>query len=133
MLAVLRNKLMADTALQTLIVSVYQGQGPQGAIDREKGYVVLTQISGNPHNHLGGAATSQIARVQVDSWGRSKTQARQIADRCKAVLSGLRDLATTPRVDMAHLTSETDGLESPQDGSSNAAHRVSQDYHVDYH
>jgi hypothetical protein len=131
MMTVLRNKMLQNATLAALVSSVYAGTAPQNAIARG-GYITFERISGMPHNHLNGANVSEQARIQVDSWGRTHDEARAIGDAVKAVLSGLRDINASTRIDMVHLLSDRDMVDGPTDGSQKAIHRVSQDYHVDF-
>ena len=130
---VIVSKLKADATLTGLVGDrVYAANAPQGSLSLGK-YVTYRLISGGPLNSMSGASDSFVNRMQIDCWGKSKTESQGVADAVAGVLSGLRDLTTTPKINMVHFLSERDTVTGPQDGTGAGVHRITQDYHIEHH
>lgn len=129
MLDVIIDKLLADATVSGLVgdrVAPYAYQGD--ALP----YITLTVISNGTINHLGGATDTYQARIQIDCFGDSYGQTQSVVDAVVAELNGLRDLATTPKIQMVHLDDIQDAIDAPRDGAAIPRFVTSVDFLVDY-
>jgi hypothetical protein len=78
MQAALRSRLLADATIAGLVgTRVDWGLRPQA-----KSLPAITlDLPGSPRDyHMGGAQNTQITRVQIDAWGTTPKQVKDIAD-----------------------------------------------------
>ena len=118
---------------------IYAGFAPQTA---SGDYLVLTKVSGNPINTLGGTNQNgdRMARIQVDCISQNVAGATNYAKayaRVKALSEAVRESLRNWRDSGAKVTSctlenEIDDTEPPEDGTSVGTQRVILDFIVWY-
>lgn len=125
--AALIGVLLADPAITNAVGQrVYPLQRPQGS---DYPSIVSTRISGQPLYDDDGEVGLQNARVQVDSFGRTYTEAKDLAQLVRARLSAFSGLHAGINFSYIMLDEERDLNE----GGSNAAEypvRVAMDFIV---
>jgi hypothetical protein len=77
--------------------------------------VTLSLVAVAPMNHINGAPTLDQNRVQVDSWATTYSEARSVADACRAALEAAGLV----------MESEFDSFEADVD-----EYRVTQDFYI---
>lgn len=115
-----REKIVANSAVTTLVgTKVYPQKAPQGTVVP---YIILTVVTEVPQNSFSGEASTRllIARVQIDSYGKSYAEAHQVADAVDEVVANL----SFPEISAFRETSDDLYEEETQ------LHRVSADYMV---
>ncbi|MCR5874365.1 DUF3168 domain-containing protein [Phenylobacterium sp. J426] len=122
----LRARLLAATALVALVPA------ERIAWSRRRGMpaVALWRVSGRPDYHLKGASGLVDSVVQIDCWGSTYEQAKNIARAVKVALSGFSDAVFRG----VFIENERDGFEAgdgaPSSGAPSNFFRTSLDVRV---
>lgn len=131
--AAIRQELVDNADVAALVATrVYPQIAAQGAA---KPYLVYTRISTDRPRHLLSAAGIYSARIQIDAYGSTYSQAKTLADKTRLCLDGLEHETigsggTTAYVRSVMLDGEYDGFDNPNDGGQLGTHRVIQDFIV---
>lgn len=116
-----------------LLKRIYPQIAPQGAV---LPYVVYTRISGAPVHHIRGPTGLARARIQVDTFAATYSQALAISNANRKALDGWRGPivvgALTLHVSHLFLDNEASSLEGPLSGSEDPIHRFMQDFVIAY-
>lgn len=111
----LRTRLQAVSGVTDLVSTrVYQGWAPTSATYP---YITLTQISGPPQHHLGGAADIANVQYQVDVWSDSGSERDSVADEVRKALDGWNGTSATVSVRNIMLNEASNTEEEPEDAS----------------
>jgi hypothetical protein len=106
--------LLADPALGGLVgPRIFWGERPQG---QPLPAVVLLVVDGNPDYAMRGATGLKNTRLQVDCWGRSYSEARQVANAASDALHGFLGLRGSVDVQASFLDAERDLSENSGEG-----------------
>ena len=90
------------SALNGASITAYPGQAPQNAV---LPYVVYRRVSTMPHDTIGGAATIDQARIQLNCYAQNYTAAKTLGASVKtAIVAGFG-----PRAVRLHESDEMDG------------------------
>lgn len=123
--------ILTDTSSLTAIVDdrIFPIHLPQSATLPA---ITFQQISSTHDYHIAGAAGVTTARVQIDCWANSPTEACDAGEAIRQTLQGTSGMWDTTEVLFVQLDSCQDMAEPPQDGSDQWIYRRSSDYLIKY-
>lgn len=125
--------LLAGTAGVTSLIStrIYPNHAAQNAGSR---YVVYQRVTTEVRRHLKGASNLKRATIQVDSYGSTYSEAKELGDAVRAAISenGYSGTWDNQTVLLAFWDDDSDGYVGPQVNDDGGKHFVSMDLVVWY-
>jgi len=122
------EELLSTTAITAEVGSrIYRGWRTQ---ESKAPCITILRISMTPVNCSAGAAGTESARIQIDTWANSAKAASRIATAVKDALASWS--STSPVSSAMRLDSEQELPVEPDEGGGQWEYRVSQDYLVWY-
>ncbi|WP_339684233.1 tail completion protein gp17 [Gimesia maris] len=94
--------------------------------------LTITLVSNSHGHHLTSASGETTARVQLDSWSESLSDAVSLAEAVRGELQGFSGTMDTVTIHFIQLDNEQNLSEPPIDASDDWMYRKSQDFLVKY-
>lgn len=129
----LYDLLRIDSGVAAIIgTRIFDGPAPH-SVSAVQPYISYRRISKSGPRHLLGPSTLARARYQITCWAPTAAVARDLANKCRLAIDGLRyaTIGTIDIVTIAH-QGESDGWADPNDDSENVEYYSRCDYMLNY-
>ena len=118
--AAIRSILINDATVKDITTRCYPVTIPQSPTYP---LILYTKITGMRDHHLQGPNGRAHPRMQIESWAKTYTEAKTLADAIREALDGYSGTASSTKIGSCLIESERDDYQNEID-----VHRVIQDY-----